>query len=233
MEGDAGTSRLTPADTEDVSSEVTTDQAGTDVTAEDLVTTDAEAQVDEVTTNAEDVSQGEDPVIEGNPSRLGRGWLIGIAATLLVLAGGVGVGGYFALRFNQHNQAIARNDVEAVARARDCVAATQAPDIAAMAISAQKIIDCSTGGFRAQAVLYSSLFVEAYQVANAQVGVSALDAAAERSHADGSVDVLVALRVKVSNAEAQNREVDYRLRVTMALDDDGQYRMAKIDQVAT
>ncbi len=254
MEGDAGASRLNPAGTDDSSSESDeADQTSTETTAEGLAETNAEdvseAGVDEVTeTNAEDVSEagvdeitetnaedeseaGNPPVVEGNPSRLGRGWLIGITAALLVLAGGVGTGGYFALRSNQESHAIARHDAEAVAAAKDCVAATQAPDVNAMAAGAQKIIDCSTGDFRSQAVLYSSLFVEAYQVANVHVQVSDMRAAAERRNADGSVDVLVAFRVEVSNSQTQNREIGYRLRVKMA-PDEGQYRIAKLDQVA-
>jgi Mce-associated membrane protein len=273
MEGDAGASRLNPADTDDSSSsevkgedssesEVGTDQIGTadeaeqtstETTAEGLVETEAEdvseAEVDlDTETEAEDVSEaevdldteteaegesegGEPPVVEANPSRLGRGWLIGITAALLVLAGGVGTGGYFALRANQESQAIARHDVEAVQAAKDCVVATQAPDVNAMTAGAQKIIDCSTGGFRSQAVLYSSLFVEAYQVANVHTQVSDMRAGAERNYDDGSVDVLVAFRVKVSNSQTQDREIGYRLRVKMA-PADGQYRIANIDQVA-
>ena len=289
MEGDAGASRLNPADTDDSSSsevksedssesEVGTDQIGTadeaeqtstETTAEGLAETEAEdvseaevdldteteaedvseaevdldteteaedvseAEVDsDAETEAEDVSEGGSPLVVGvNPSRLGRGWLIGITAALLVLAGGVGTGGYFALRANQESQAIARHDVEAVQAAKDCVVATQAPDVNAMTAGAQKIIDCSTGGFRSQAVLYSSLFVEAYQVANVHTQVSDMRAGAERNYDDGSVDVLVAFRVKVSNSQTQDREIGYRLRVKMA-PADGQYRIANIDQVA-
>ena len=273
MEGDAGTRRLNPAETDDSSSaevksedssasEIGTDQIGTadeaeqtstETTAEGLVETEAEdvseAEVDlDTETEAEDVSEaeagkvteteaedesegGEPPVVEGNPSRLGRGWLIGITAALLVLAGGVGTGGYFALRANQESQAIARHDAEAVRAAKDCVVATQAPDVNAMTAGAQKIIDCSTGNFRAQAVLYSSLFVQAYQVANVRAQVSDMRAGAERNYDDGSVDVLVAFRVKVSNSQAQDREVGYRLRVKM-VPAEGQYRIANIDQVA-
>jgi Mce-associated membrane protein len=115
--------------------------------------------------------------------------------------------------------------------AADCVAATQAPDIAAIRDSEQKIIDCATGDFRAQAVLYSGLLVEAYQAANAHVQVSDMRMAVERNNNDSSVDVLVALRVKVTNAEAKDQESGYRLRVRMA-PDQGQYRIAKLDQVA-
>jgi Mce-associated membrane protein len=270
MEGDAGASRLNPADADDSSSsEVTAEETSTETTAEGLVETEAEdvseaevdldteteaedvseAEVDlDTETEAEDVSEAEvdldagteaedlsegpnTPVVERNPSRLGRGWLIGITAALLVLAGGVGTGGYFALRANQESQAIARHDADAVRAAKDCVVATQAPDVEAMTAGAQKIIDCSTGSFRAQAVLYSSLFVQAYQVANVRTQVSDMRAGAERNNNDGSVDVLVAFRVKVSNSQAQDREVGYRLRVKMA-PADGQYRIASIDQVA-
>ena len=51
-----------------------------------------------------------------------------------------------------------------------------------------------------------------------------------RHHDDGSMDVLVALRVKVSNSTAQDQESGYRLRVTMA-PDSGTYKIAKLDQV--
>jgi Mce-associated membrane protein len=249
MEGDAGANRLNPADTDDSSSsevksedssesEVGTDQIGTADEADQTsteTTTEAESEggVNEGTeTNAEDESEAVNPpVVAGNPSRLGRGWLIGITAALLVLAGGVGIGGYFALRSNQESQAIARDDAQAVAAAKDCVAATQAPDVNAMAAGAQKIIDCSAGDFRAQAVLYSGLFVQAYQVGNVHVRVSDMRAGTERRNADGSFDVLVAFRVEVSNSQMQNREIGYRLRVKMT-PDQGQYRIAKLDQVA-
>lgn len=114
--------------------------------------------------------------------------------------------------------------------AKDCVAATQAPDTSAMEASQRKIIDCATGDFGVQATLYSGVLVDAYQVANAQVQVSDMRAAVERHHDDGSMDVLVALRVAVSNSAAQNQETGYRLRVTMA-PDNGTYKIAKLDQV--
>jgi Mce-associated membrane protein len=234
MEGDAGASRLNPADTDgSSSSEVKREDSSESEIGTDQIDTADEADQTSTETNAEDESEAGNPsVVEGNPSRLGRGWLIGITAVLLVLAGGVGTGGYFALRSDQESLAIARHEAQAVAAARDCVAATQAPDVNAMAAGAQKIIDCSAGDFRAQAVLYSGLFVQAYQVANVRAQVSDMRAAAETRNADGSVDVLVAFRVEVSNSETQNREIGYRLRVKMA-PDQGQYRIAKIDQVAT
>jgi Mce-associated membrane protein len=260
MEGDAGAGRLIPADAEVSSSskvksedssdsEVGTDQTSSKVKSEDSWESEvgteqagSEESAEVTETKAEDGEQSADvvpePADEAVPasavdegSRLGRRWFIGIAAALLLLAAGLGAGGYFALRFHHESQAIARNDVAALRAAQDCVAATQAPDIAAIRDSEQKIIDCATGDFRAQAVLYSGLLVEAYQAANAHVQVSNMRMAVERNNGDGSVDVLVALRVKVSNAEAKDQESGYRLRVRMA-PDQGQYRIAKLDQVA-
>jgi Mce-associated membrane protein len=238
MEGDAGASRLTPNDTDDSSSEVKAEDSASEVEADPSSTT-ADAADDEITeSDAEDSTKSEDAEDAGEaqddagiPSRLGRGWFIGIAAALVVLAGGVGAGGYLALRSHQDSQALARRDAAAMEAAKNCVAATQAPDTTAMAASAQKMIDCGTGAYRSQAILYSSLLVEAYQAANAHVQVSDLRAAVERNNPDGSVDVLVPLRVKVSNSDSQNQEAGYRLRVTM-MSDEGQYRIAKLDQVA-
>lgn len=163
------------------------------------------------------------------PSRLGRGWLAGIAATLVLLAAAVGAGGYFALRYHHESQAVARGNAAALKAAVECVSATQAPDTNAMAASEQKIIDCGTDAFRSQALLYTSMLVQAYQAANVRVQVSDLRAAVERNNPDGSVDVLVAVRVKVANDQTQN-ETGYRLRVKMAMAE-GQYKISKLDQV--
>jgi Mce-associated membrane protein len=238
MEGDAGASRLTPNDPDDSSS--------SQVAAEDSADSLGDAEHEAVT--AEDSAESGDPV-DGEltesdadalgeqlddphgASRLGRGWLAGITAALVVLAGGVGAGGYLALRSHQDSRTTARHDAAAVEAAKTCVAATQAPDTATMAASAQKIIECGAGAFRSQAILYSGLLVEAYQAANAHVEVSDLRAAVERNNPDGSIEVLVPMRVKVTNSETQNQEAGYRLRVTMVLDE-GQYRISKLDQVA-
>jgi Mce-associated membrane protein len=252
MEGDAGASRLTPDELDDSSSsEVTAADSASEVTAEDSTESEdgADQTASDVTAEDSAESEGstddeisesdadesavdeEEPADEQGSSRLGRAWLIGVAAALVVLAGGVGAGGYFAWKSHQESRATARHDEAAVAAAKACVAATQAPDTNAMAASAQKMIDCGAGAFRSQAILYSSLLVEAYQAANAHVQVSDLRAAVERNNPDGSIDVLVPLRVKVSNTEAQDQETGYRLRVTM-VNEDGQYRIAKLDQVA-
>jgi len=237
MEGDAGASRLTPNDTDEDPS-LEPDAVADDPTAEEsaedsLESADAadpeisESDADDLAESA-DTDTADDP---GGTSRLGRSWVVGIAAAVVLLAGGVGAGGYLALRSHMDSQATARRDAAAVEAAKDCVAATQAPDIAAMAASAQKIIECGAGAFRSQAILYSGLLVEAYQAANAHVQVSDLLAAVERNNADGSVEILVPLRVKVSNAETENQEAGYRLRVTM-VKDEGKYRISKLDQVA-
>jgi Mce-associated membrane protein len=227
MEGDAGASRLTPNDT-------AADPSFSEVTDEDSLESDNTADHDSSESDAEDLAEA--PEVEDGDqrgrSRLGRGWFIGIAAALAVLAGGLSAAGYFvALRSHQDSQAIARRDAAAVEAAKDCVGATQAPDIAAMASSAQKIVECGAGAFRSQAILYSGMLVEAYQAANAHVQVSDLRAAVEHNNPDGSVEILVPLRVRVSNAETQNQEAGYRLRVTMVFDE-GKYRISKLDQVA-
>ena len=237
MEGDAGASRLTPNDTDEDPSlepDAVADDPTAEESAEDSLESDDAADPEISESDAEDLAESADTEAAddpGGPSRLGRSWFVGIAAALVLLAGGVGAGGYLALRSHLDSQATARRDAAAVEAAKDCVAATQAPDIAAMAASAQKIIECGAGAFRSQAILYSGLLVEAYQAANAHVQVSDLRAAVERNNADGSVEILVPLRVKVSNAETQNQEAGYRLRVTM-VQDEGKYRISKLDQVA-
>src|ERR1700730_4342863 len=212
MEGDAGTSQLNP--------------------------TDADETPDEsLAVSTEDQQESPEPSDEAGgdgrrPSRLGVGWVASICAALLVLAAGAGVGGYLGLRSHADSEAIARDDAAAMQAAKDCVAATHAPDTAAMTAAQTKIIECSTGDFGAQASMYSSVLVEAYQAANVKVQVSEMRAAVERHNADGSVDVLVAVRVKVTNSETAAQEQGYRLRVQMARDD-GTYKIARLDQVSS
>jgi Mce-associated membrane protein len=183
----------------------------------------------EDSSESEEAADAGDAAVGRGALRLGRGWLAGIAAALVLFAGGLGAGGYFALRFHHESQAIARNDAAALKAAVDCVSATQAPDTNAMSASEQKIIDCGTDAFRSQALLYTSMLVQAYQAANVHVQVSDVRAAVERNNKDGSIAVLVAMRVKVSTDKSQN-ETGYRLRVTMAFAE-GQYRISKLDQV--
>ena len=196
--------------------------------AEDATGESDESDADD---DAEDDAEDDaaDTGVERRPSRLGRGWLAGIAAALVLAAGAIGAGGYFALRYHHESQAIARNNAAALKAAIDCVSATQAPDTNAMIASEQKIIDCGTDAFRSQALLYTNMLVQAYQAANIHVQVSDVRAAVERNNNDGSVDVLVAMRVKVAS-DKSNNETGYRLRVKMATAD-GQYKISKLDQV--
>lgn len=233
MEGDAGASQLNPIDADDSlqpedppeSETVATDSSGSGNGADQ---SDPETKPEDSTVPQDDAG-GQAALTARGPSRLGRGWLAGIAVLLVLCAGAIGAGGYFALRFHHESQAMARNDAAALKAAVDCVSATQAPDTNVMVASEQKIIDCGTGAFRSQALVYTSMLVQAYQAANIHVQVSDVRAAVERSNSDGSVDVLVALRVKVASDQTQN-ETGYRLRVKMALSE-GQYKISKLDQV--
>ncbi len=194
------------------------------------VTTEAAAGESSESEAVEESDLAEEPAVERGPSRLGLGWAVCIAAALVLFAGGVGAGGYLALRAHQESQTLARHNAAALEAAKVCVAATQAPDTNAMAASEQKIIDCGTDVYRSQALLYTSMLVQAYQAANVHVQVSDERAAVERNDSDGAVIVLVALRVKVSSDQAQNQETGYRLRVKME-PVEGQYKIAKLDQV--
>ncbi|MGE2732522.1 hypothetical protein ACQI4F_23900 [Mycolicibacterium vaccae] len=212
MEGDAGTSRLIPdPETRSVDEALTTPEDTPAATAGDMTP---------------------DPKTNRRPTRLGSGWVGAVCALLLLLTAGAVAGGFFANRANERADEIARADDAALAAAKECVAATQAPDTAAMTAAQSKILECSTGEFGVQAGLYSSVLAEAYQAANATVKVDDLRAAVERHNEDGTVNVLVAVRVRITNAEAADQQVGYRLRATMAYDE-GRYRISKMDQVTS
>jgi Mce-associated membrane protein len=224
MEGDAGTRQLNPTDA---------DAAPDDAAAkpDESLAVSTEEQTEQAAAE-ESPEPVEEPVDTRRPSRLGVGWLAGICAVLVLLAAGAAVGGYLALRTNDQSTAIARAEVAALQAAKDCVAATQAPDTAAMVAAQSKIIQCSTGDFGVQAPLYASVIAEVYQAANVKVAVSDIRAAVERHNDDGSIDVLVAVRTKVTNSEAADQEQGYRLRVQMA-PDGGTYKVARLDQVTS
>ena len=101
-----------------------------------------------------------------------------------------------------------------------------------MTAAQSKIIECSTGDFGVQAHLYSSVLVDAYQAANVKVQVSDMRAAVERHNDDGSVDVLVAVRVKVTNSERPTRSRVTGCGCKMA-PDEGTYKIARLDQVSS
>ncbi|MFV8318313.1 MULTISPECIES: Mce protein [unclassified Mycobacterium] len=234
MEGDAGTSRLNPINEDDSQgTDVLTEdsqesEAGADPT--DAEVTDEDSQESEAGADPSSLETAGEPAVERGKSRVGRAWVVGIAAVLLIMAGAIAGGGYYALRSHQDIAALQRNDAAALSVAKDCVAATQAPDISSMAASEQKIVDCGTDQYRTQALLYSSMLVQAYQAANVHLKVSDMRAAVERNNPDGSVDVLIALRINVSNDQQQNQETGYRLRVRMA-PTEGTYKISKLDQV--
>lgn len=216
MEGDAGARRLNPTDEQD-----SLDQPLTDPT--DTPSDQDEPPVEEYR---------ESDVTPRRAEKLGRGWVASIAAVLLLAAAGVGVGGYLALKSHDQSEALARAENEAVAAAKDCVAATQAPDTAIMSASQAKIINCSTGDFGAQAALYSGVLADAYQAANVKVQVTEMRTAVEGHNDDGTVDVMVAMRIKVSNLEVADQEQGYRLRAQMA-PEDGTYKISKLEQVTS
>jgi Mce-associated membrane protein len=216
MEGDAGTSQLNPTDAHDSHIEPLSEAT------------------DETTAAQSEVPQ--EVVVEPGATRraewLGRGAVLGLCLSLILLAAGTAVGGYFARSAHDQASQYARDESAAVKAARDCVTVTQAPDTAVMSASQAKMIECSTGDFATQAVLYSGILADAYQAASVKVQITDMSAAAERQNADGTVDVLVAFRVKVSNMEAADQEQGYRLRVHMA-PVDGTFKVAKLEQVTS
>jgi Mce-associated membrane protein len=216
MEGDAGARRLNPTDEQDSLDQPLTDPTDTPSDRDD-------PPVEEYR---------ESDVTPRRAEKLGRGWVASIAAVLLLAAVGVGVGGYLALKSHNQSEALARAENEAVAAAKDCVAATQAPDTAIMSASQAKIINCSTGDFGAQAALYSGVLADAYQAANVKVQVTEMRTAVEGHNDDGTVDVMVAMRIKVSNLEVADQEQGYRLRAQMA-PEDGTYKISKLEQVTS
>jgi Mce-associated membrane protein len=220
MEGDAGTRPLnhTP---------------DADETPDDPVAVSPDDTTESVIDDAPEPATAAEPAQDGlRPSRLGRGWVAAICTALVLLTACAAVGGYLALRSNEEANTLASNEVRALQAAKDCVAATQAPDTTAMTTGQARIIECSTGDFGAQAALYSGMLVEAYRAADVQVQVSDMRAAVEKHNGDGSIDVLVAVRVKVTNSQAADQEQGYRLRVQMA-PADGTYKVARLDQVTS
>jgi Mce-associated membrane protein len=208
MEGDAGTRQLNPTDAED-----TPDHS--------------------VAASEQEQTGQEHPATEDRrPPRLGRGWVAGICAGLVALTIAAVVGGVLLIRDNRGIEEASRNDAAALQAAKDCVEALQAPDTNAMSAAQVKIMECSTGAFAAQASTFGGILVEAYQAANVKVAVSDMRAAVERHDPNGSIDVLVAVRVKVTNSDVADQESGYRLRVTMT-PDDGKYKIDKMVQVTS
>ncbi|KUH85742.1 MULTISPECIES: hypothetical protein [unclassified Mycobacterium] len=214
MEGDAGTRQLNPTDADETPDE-------------SLAVSPDPEPAEEPDTTEEQTST--DP---RRPSRIGRGMAGCICAALLALAVAGGVAGFLLFKNDQRVAASERAEAAALQAAKDCVAATHAPDTAAMTAAQTKIIDCSTGDFAVQSSLYAGVLVDAYQAADVRVQVSDMRAAVEKHNDDGSFDILVAVRVKVTNSDTADQEQGYRLRVRMA-PEDGTYKIAELDQVTS
>jgi Mce-associated membrane protein len=229
MEGDAGTRQLNPTDAEDAPKD--------SVAVPEQEQTDHEQPTEETTPDAE-ASDGVEELggvadgVDRRAPRLGRGWVVGICAGLVALTVAAVVGGILLIRDNRGIEEVSRSDAAALQAAKDCVAALQAPDTTAMSAAQIKIMECSTGAFGAQASMFGGILVEAYQAANVKVAVSDMRAAVERHDPNGSVDVLVAVRVKVTNSDVADQESGYRLRVTMT-PDEGKYKIDKMEQVTS
>ncbi len=205
MEGDAGSGQLTPTPP------LTADEAIDSVTEPD--TTESGART------------------EPPASRLASGrWPIVLCIAIGVASLALTAVGVLALLGGRATAAATRGEDVAVAAAKECIAATQAPDVKVMAESQRKIVDCATENFAAQANLYGGLLVEAYETVQAQVKISQIRAAAEKHNPDGSIAVLVATRVAMSNVEQQGQEISYRLRVKMVPDGDT-YKVDSIEPV--
>ena len=157
-----------------------------------------------------------DTGINAPTSRLATSrWLNGVCAAIAVAALLLTGAGVLAMVGHRDTSAAISGESVAVSAAKDCIAATQAPDVKAMAESRRKILSCVTDNYAPQANLYSGLLTDAYEAAKAQVKISDIRAAPERHNPDGSIDVLVATRVLMSNVDQQNQELSYRLRVRM------------------
>ena len=211
MEGDAGSGQLTPTPP---------------LTADETVVPDPELSdhVDDA-----GLSAPAQPAVDSR--LLSGGWFRAVLGGLVAAALLLAVAGVVSLIGHRQDAAAARDEATAVAAAKDCIAATQAPDVKAMNDSQRKIVECSTENFAAQANLYGGLLADAYKTVNAQVKITDMRAAAEKHNPDGSIDVLVATRVAMTNNQEINQELSYRLRVRMAKDA-GAYKIDSIEPVS-
>lgn len=164
-------------------------------------------------------------------ARTSRRWPIAIAAVLLLLAGAAAAGGHWARQAHQMSVALDAAHVAALAAAKDCVAATQPPNAAAVPAAQQKLGECSTGNFGDQSTWYGEVLLQAYQAVDVRVRIPEMHAAIERHNDDGSIEALVVFRATVSQTGMADRENSYRVRVTM-VPVNGQFRVAELDQVA-
>ena len=105
-----------------------------------------------------------EPDRSGPQSRLASGrWLAGVCGGLVVTALVLGALGAITMLGQRKTDAAVSRDAAAVAAAKDCIAATQAPDVKAMNESQRKIVACATENYAPQANLYGGLLADAYQ----------------------------------------------------------------------
>lgn len=228
MDGDADPGQLNSADTDGVVDDDAV--TATDGSDDSDVTASPEAAESETTEEAaESTEQDDHPAV--TPTRLTTRAIAAVAAALVVVAAAFVGGGYLAVKAHQRSVALDQAEQAAVAAAADCVAATQAPDPDAMAASQQKIYDCLTGDYAVQAGLMVGVLADAYRVAQAKVEVNNLRAAVEQHLPDGTIQVLVAVQVKITNSEDEATQ-GYRLRVFMQ-PVDGTYKISRLDQVSS
>jgi len=167
----------------------------------------------------------------GAPASQPAGWLTRACVALTVAALALALAGVLALLGHRKTAAAINGETVAVAAAKDCIAATQAPNVKAMNASQRKIIECATENYAPQANLYSGVLTDAYEATKAQISITDIRAAAEKHNPDGSIDVLVATRVAMSNIDQRGQEVSYRLRVRMMPAGDT-YKIDSIDPVS-
>src|ERR1700757_1301475 len=84
------------ADATDATDETRSAEAGEDSADPADGTDEVGTEADAESVESEAPADGSDAALERGGSRLGRGWLVGIAAALVVCAGGLGVGGWGA-----------------------------------------------------------------------------------------------------------------------------------------
>lgn len=164
-------------------------------------------------------------------ARRSRTWPVAIAVVLLLFATAAAAGGYFARQAHQHAVAMTAAHGAALTAAKDCVAATQPTNAAALPAAQQKLADCSTGGFGDQSTWYAEVLSQAYQAVEVRVRIPEMHAAVERDNGDGSIDALVVFRAIVSQTGMADRDNSYRVRVKM-VPVNGLFKVAELDQVA-
>ncbi len=184
--------------------------------------------------DAEPTDSGEQDAVTRRPSIWAVAGSSRSARCWSLLTAGVGVGGYLALRVTRPERGDRPRRRRSPWRGpRNASTATQAPDTAAMTASQTKIIECADRRLRrAGQPVRRACWSRPTRRPTSPCRCPTCGPPSERHNDDDSVDVLVAVRVKVTNSQAANQEQGYRLRVKMA-PADGTYKVARLDQVTS